>query len=452
MNLINRSKNILSSEKNNLKEIWIRIKKRDFSGNTGLAVKNSIYQFSTNIISKIGSLIFMIILARLLMPNLFGLYSLALSTIGLVAIISDLGISGTLIKFISKQLSLPKKKQNILGYYNYLSKLKFVLTIVSSLVLVLSAYWISNFYNKPIFYALLAGGLYIFIISFVDFFDSFYRAFNNFKKTLIKESIFQVLRLIIIPLIIVYSLTFSNEILFLNIILGLSFCLFISLLFLLTKKPVLTGNPLIKKQKIEINRFIFSLTIIAFSTVLFSYVDRVMLGYYVTGEFIGYYSVAFSLINSVLVFLGFSSALFPIFSRLKQKSLETGLKKSIKIIIPLSIVAVIIIILLAQFIIKIIYGSAYLNSINILKTISLLLISDSISGIFSAYFASKGNVKILSKFFLLSAILNVILNYIFITILIKQSPLAATIGVTIATIISRWVYMGILVGAWFRGK
>ena len=54
---------------------------RKFVGYTGLALKNSTYKFLNTAIAKGGSLIFTIIVARLLLPELFGLYSLALSTI-----------------------------------------------------------------------------------------------------------------------------------------------------------------------------------------------------------------------------------------------------------------------------------------------------------------------------------------------------------------------------------
>ena len=91
-----------------LQDVLIRIKKRNFSGNTGQAIKNSGWTTATILVSKIGSLIFTIITARLLMPELFGLYSLALSTISLFALFSDLGIGQSLIKFVVSSRSEKK--------------------------------------------------------------------------------------------------------------------------------------------------------------------------------------------------------------------------------------------------------------------------------------------------------------------------------------------------------
>jgi len=393
--MLEKEKKFIKEEEKDIKDIWRRIRKRDFSGNTGLAVKNSVYQFSTTLIMKIGGLIFVIILARLLMPELFGLYSLALSTIILFATFSDLGIGTALIRFISKELY--KKKPNIKGYYDYLIKIKFVLILLSSLVLISSAYWISNiYYNKTIFYALLAGGLYIFVTSIMGFFSGLYQAFHNFKKPLIKESIFQISRLIIVPLIVLLSLNFSEEILFLNIILALSFCYLIALLFLVIKKPVLKGKELNKKQKKQVNKFILPLSVTVLSVVFFSYIDMIMLGHFVDSEFIGYYSVAFSLVGSLVAFLSFSTVLLPIFSRLGGKRLERGFKKSIKIIIPISLVIIFFTVLLAPFIIKVIYGVEYSSSTLLLRMLALLVFSGPLTAIYATYFISKGNTKLIA--------------------------------------------------------
>src|SRR3989337_1582226 len=124
--------------------------KRDFSGNRGLAVKNSIYQTATGIVAKIGSLLFTIIIARMLLPDLFGLYSLALSTIVLFTSFCELGIGTALIKYVAQK---GKKSR---GYIQYLGRLKLYLTAITVLILSIFAYSISNYYyQKPIFYALI---------------------------------------------------------------------------------------------------------------------------------------------------------------------------------------------------------------------------------------------------------------------------------------------------------
>ncbi|MCX8194473.1 MAG: flippase, partial [Candidatus Pacearchaeota archaeon] len=52
---------------------------------TKQALKNSFYQFFLSVISRFGGLVFTIIVARLLFPDLFGLYNLALTIVLLLA-------------------------------------------------------------------------------------------------------------------------------------------------------------------------------------------------------------------------------------------------------------------------------------------------------------------------------------------------------------------------------
>ena len=447
--MLKKGREFIKEEKKDIKEIYRRFWKRDFSGNTGQAIKNSAYSFSTTLVQKIGAIIFTIIIARLLMPELFGLYSLALTTIGLFAIISDLGISSTLIRFFSKELA--KNKPNTWGYYDHLLKIKFLLTFFASLILILSSYWIASiYYDKPIFYALLAGGLYIFITSFLSFFESIYQSFNNFKKSLMRESIFQVLRLIIIPLIIIFSLKFSENILLLNILLGLSFCYLIALIFLFIKRPILSGKNLNKEQKKQVNKFILPLTAIALSGVFFVSIDKIMLGHFVSAEFIGYYAAAFSLIGAVMGFLSFSGALFPIFSRLGGEKLEKGLRKSVKMILLASFIIILITLIFSPLIIKIIYGTQYSLSTNLLRLLAILIISEPLAAIYSNYYVAIGKTGKMVKLLILAALLNIILNYVLIIALLPRGNLAAVFGAVIATLISRYLFLfGLIV---FRKK
>src|SRR3989344_7019812 len=95
---------LIKEEESDFKSFFNRIRERDFSGNMGLAIKNSTYQFSSNIVAKVGALIFTIILARIILPETFGLYNLVLSTIMFFYVFSDLGTNEALIYFSSKNL------------------------------------------------------------------------------------------------------------------------------------------------------------------------------------------------------------------------------------------------------------------------------------------------------------------------------------------------------------
>jgi len=262
-----------------IKDIWRRIKNRDFSGNTGLVVKNSLYQFSTGLVAKIGALIFTVVIARLLLPELFGLYSLALSTILLFVSISDLGINQSIIRFISKSSS-DKRKEKAAAYAYYLSKIKIIFTFLVAFALTILAKFISqNYYQKPIFYALIAGALYVILAGISSIFQSFFHAINNFKVPFFKEIFLQVSRLFLIPLFILISLAnFSYEVVSLIMILSLSALFLLTIVFLfffVRRLDFLNQTPkrLSKKEKKRVNKFTFEMLLLGVAGLIIGYID-----------------------------------------------------------------------------------------------------------------------------------------------------------------------------------
>ena len=153
---------------------------RKFNGYTKIAIKNSVYSSATTIIEKIGAMFFVIIMARILMPELFGFYSLALSTILLFISLSGLGVGETLVVFVSKALG-KNKQSTAKSYVLYLAKIKIVILSIILIIFGISSKLISQIYDKPIFLALLAGLLYILIVGIVGFVQLFFISINNFK-------------------------------------------------------------------------------------------------------------------------------------------------------------------------------------------------------------------------------------------------------------------------------
>ena len=450
----------LTSEEKDIKDIWRRIRKRDFSGNTGLVIKNSFYQLSTNIFAKGGSFIFTVILARLLLPEMFGLYSLALSTIIIFAAVSELGINQTVIRFISKELG--KKRKKLKAYLFYFGKIKIILVFFSAVLLLILANYISNnFYQKPIFLALLAGALYIIFIQIMGFLQSMLRASNYFKAVFKREIIFQISRIILVPLAVIFAIKYSlsNEINLMLIILFLAFSLFLTSLFLFFDVKKIYSKKiksekiklLSKKQKTITNKFLLATATLVLSGVFFGNIDRVMLGRFVQPEFIGYYTASFSLIGALTTLIGFAAiVVLPIFSRLKGKRLEQGFKKSIRITLLFSIGAFLATLILAYFVILIVYGREYILATNILRLLSLLLFAIPIIAIYQSYYLSQGKPQTVAKILVTATILNIFLNYILITSLLPYGHLAAVYGAGTATIISQGFFLGGLV--WRRRK
>ncbi len=436
----------IQEEKEDFRKVFKKVRKRDFSGIAGQAIRNSGYEFSTNIVMKVGSLLFTIIIARMLMPHLFGLYSLALGTIVLIASFSDLGIGSATITYISRKLSKGKKSE-AKKYFKTLLNWKIILSLTSALIMILLSYYLANsYYNKPIFFALLAGGIYIPVITLTNFLSLPFKASNNFKYPLIKETFLQILKLTLVPLgiLIILRNNLDTNTIILLIILIITFCyllsFFLMIYFMKRKLPFLKSisKKSSKKEKRDLFKFIVPLSAIVLSGAFFGYIDVFMLGHYVSSKFISYYSASFSLISAAAVMIGsFATGLFPIFSRIKGPSLSKLLKKSKNMAIIFSFFVALFTILAAYWIIRIAYGPSFLPATLFLQFFSILIVISPIIALYSNYYISQRKTSSLAMILIGSTILTIILNLIGINYGLQFGEYYAVLGACIATIISK---------------
>jgi O-antigen/teichoic acid export membrane protein len=446
--------NIIEEETKDLKNIFQRFKTKNFSGTTGEVIKNSTYNLGTTLAAKFGSLFFTIAIARIMGVELFGLYTLAISTILLFSITSDLGISTAMLTFSSKSLG-----ENKLGkaktYFKGLLRYKFYLITFSSLTLIIFGYFLATYYyvGKPIYYALLAGAIYIPMSGLLDYINASFQAGNNFRAGMIKEIIFQLSRLTLVPLSIFYLLKTSLKISLIvaMIVLVLSFCYFVGLLYLrlIAKKqiPFLRekATKLTDKEKKELKKFILPLTFMALSGTFFGFIDMLMLGHYVDTIYIGYYGAGFALIGSATALIGFvAGVMLPTFSRLKGKPLEKFFKKAIGFTLFVGLFSAMFTLLLAKYIL-LIYGKQFIPGTILLQILSIMLIITPISGIYGAYFISMKKTLIVAKLLILSTLVNIILNIWFITYGLQFGMIEAAVGACVATIFSRVFYLAGLI-------
>jgi len=433
-----------------IKGIFSRFKKRDFSGTEGQVIKNSSFQLAATIIAKLGSIIFTILVARMLMPELFGLYSLALSTIVFFSMFSDLGIGATLTTFLSKYIGA-KQLDKAKTYYSKLLKYKLILIFVPAFILlVLSSFIANTYYNKPIFFALLVGVIYIPLNGLISFFNSALISLNNFKACLIKEIIFQILKITSVPLVIYLFInsTISTSGFIAIIIATLSICYIVALIYMaaIARKNFsffkkVNASKFSSEEVLQLRKFILPLSVTALSGMFFGFIDTLMLGHYVDATYIGYYSAAFGLIGAAGTLLSFmGGALLPIFSRMKNASLERVFKRVRILSLLIGLAAAVFTFFVARYIL-LIYGDAYLPATLLLKVFSLLLIVIPVTGIYEAYLMSREKTSIMAWVLIISTLINIILNYTFINMGLKTSMFDALLGACIATIISKVIYL-----------
>lgn len=416
---------------------------------TQKVIKNTFYNFIATIIAQVGGLIFVILVARILFPEMFGIYSLALTIILTIATFTDLGLNATVIRYLSDSLKSKTQKANVeaRSRLSFLFKFKILLTAIVALLLFLLSDIISIYiFNKPpLSLPLKIGAVYLFILSLKDFFSSIFYAIQKINYSATAELVFQVLRIVLVVLFLQFYKNVSS------IFIGLTIALFITFIFLyfaLSKKY----NFLIKGEKIKLKPeekkrmfgFFGWLTVSSISLIFFMHIDTFMLGIFLPADFVGYYNAIIGLIGSVIALVLFSSALLPVFTQLEQGKLERGFRKVFHYTSMIAIPAAFGLAFIAVPAVQVIFGHSYVPQQYTLAIIitsallSFLAIESAYTSIFSTVFQAKEKPKIPAILIIISTIVNIILSYIFIRICIAIRPEYGLIAVALATVIARY--------------
>ena len=407
---------------------------------TKQAVEGSFWAGFATFLNRFASLFFSILFARLLLPENFGLYSLTMSIAFIFMTFADLGINETLIRFFS----LYKNKEKSTAYFQYIFKIKILLSFLVSLILFLGAYPLSFFiFKKPeLFYPLIVASIFILSSLFVYFFSSFFYAIKKTKYIGINEIFFQLVRIILI--IFVFILISSEYHVIAIIIASILTNLFVLLLLLSWLKKLAPGifkksNQVIDKKSLL--KFLGYATIAQTSGIFFSYIDTLMLGFFVSFSYLGYYRIAFSLVFGVIgLFTYLSVVLMPFFTRLENKRLKRAFNKSVRFILIFSIPSAFGILALGRYFIRLLYGYEYLQAQYPFYVLSFLLILWIPTTLLMTLFFSKGKIKEILKIKVFALVLNVLLNFVLIYSLMSISELWAVVGASIATLLS-WVFI-----------
>lgn len=410
-------------------------------------LKNSFWSFSASVVARIGGLIFTILIARMLQPELFGIYSLVLSVMLIFLTLTDIGINATLTRYLSYSLG-KNNKEKAKAYFNYIFKIKLSVTIILSILLLILAYPLSIYiFNKPeLFLPLIICSIYLFFLSFIGFYEGILYATQKVKYITIKEIIYQILRI---------SLALLGIYLILNKVVGTISGLIIATIFALAflcfsvykTQDFLYKTPakLEKSEKSKMLKFMFYLTFGSITAAFFSYIDIVMLGIFVESEFIGYYRAASSMAFAIAALISMANVLLPVFVQLEGKKLERVFNKVFRYLALISFPCTFGLILIAKPFINIIFGSNYIQAAIPLYILSFLIIETAMTGIVSWLFAAKEKPEITTKLLIISTIMNICLNYILIVSLIGYGQIYAVLGAAIATFISRYFNLILLI-------
>lgn len=347
-------------------------------------------------------------LARYLGPENYGIISYAVAFVGLFTFIAYLGIHNILLRDLVKN---PKKKDELLGTgFGLLlagSITAFILVLISALL-----FESSNFVRGLII--LYASTFLLSAFGIINvYFQSTVQAKKNVQAIIISALVASILKVILIltgqgiiwlmAIFVVESLTLLSLYIFNYLKSGYKFSTWRFDVQL--AKQILSGAWL--------------LALAAAAGYIFLRVDQVMIRYFLDETAVGLYSAAIKLVEIWYFIPGIiCSSLLPAIINARKVNQEKFFSRLRKLYFLLGGIAVVIAILLsifAPFIVRFLFGDAYLDSIGILRIYVWSGVGFFLNIGFYQYFLAENRLKIIFYFYLFLMVVNIALNFILIS-------------------------------------
>jgi len=354
---------------------------------------------------NIFSIIYAILVGRLLGPRGYGIVATGLAFFNIFVYLANFGIPPSIVRFVSRYIAL-KKLETVRLILRTSFKYLLISALVLSTVLIIFAGPIAtNVYRDPkLTVAFRIAGLMILPGIFLPGLLSAFQGFQRMKYHLFTESFYAIVR---VPLAFAFivagyyatgALAGTMAGLFLACALGL---------FLLFRLMPKGEQKAIKGHDISKEIISFSipnwLTSVA-GMVLLSY-GTIWLGYVVKMQEVGYYSSAL-LIASLLPGIAGATitALFPAISELwtvgDRENFASSVRLSIKFIFTLLIPLVAGTAIFSEFILRLVYGTEFIAGGQVLRILSVAALPICVNSLNVTILAGIGRPGICAKIYL----------------------------------------------------
>ncbi len=393
-------------------------------------LKNVIYNSSAVFIGNLSGLVISIYLARVLKPELFGIYSLTISLAFFLLSFTDLGINTTVVRYGAHAAGL-KDYELLRGYLRSVSRLKVFLALsVSVALFIASDYLSASVFSKPALATplkIIAG--YVFFFSLGGYLSGIFQSFNDFQGNFVRAVVYELTRIVTIFLLVYLGYSVVGAIFGFLIAAITSFTAVFLLLF--RRYGNLVRGKAKKVDWRRVVRFTGYLTIGSITWVVYAYVDSIMIGIFLPAEDVGFYRAAYNIVGAIAGLISIPGVLFPVFVQLEGEDLSKAFGRVFRYSAILAFPVVTGLILLSRQLIFFVYGADYLPAVDVLSILALLVLNSSL-GFWGTLFAAKEMPEYPVYVSFGGMIMNVALNYILI---LKMG----IVGAAVATIVSNAV-------------
>lgn len=306
--------------------------------------------------TAILGLTFTVLAARLLKPELFGVYSTLVAFVTIIATIGDLGLTSAIMSLV------PKKGAKSAQYLSTISWMILSVSILISIVSIICAY----FTNINVFYVGILASIYIV--------QSLFLAVFNAKRKFIFNSLTQIIDSFLKLSLTLYFIYYWGGSIHLLLIANIISSVISVVLANFFDASVLSTKPLFKHvgEILDFSKWV------AFSRIFtlgISRIDIILLNFLASSYYAGIYSATarFGLLFTLLS-VAIGNVANQRMSTIKSKSHLLILTKKLLVIFSLISMMMVLVAIFSKPLIFLIYGSEYLDSAPVLVALTLAMI------------------------------------------------------------------------------
>jgi O-antigen/teichoic acid export membrane protein len=384
-----------------------------------------------------------IILVRYTTQIEYGIYSLAFTIFSIFVVIATLGLSEGSTRYIACFRG-KGEDENVRGVVS--SSIK--IALAASIPLAAISFFVSDFISLNIFHTPeLSTPLKIFSITIpfsvlLSVFIAIFRGFDRVDaKVYFQDVLRPVLFLLFLIAVVLFNISFIGV--FYAHILSIAATCVVLVMYTLKRYSLVAGtndvgNPMTGKL------LSFSIPLLAVSMLMMvmSWTDTLMLGYFKTPDVVGVYNVALPLANLLpVILLSMNFIYVPIVSKLYSKNLIEEMKRNFvvltKWIFLLTLPLFFVLFLFPDAVLNLLFGSRYIGASLALQILATASFCNAALGFPYSTLIVIGKSKFLMYVFLISAIINIILNIVLIPPMgIVGAAIASGLSVVVAKILN----------------
>ena len=350
-------------------------------------------------------------LVRILGPEKYGLVSFAQAFIGYFIILTDYGFNLSATREISVNR---ENKQKILEIFSSVMSAKFILCILSFIILLLFIFFIPKFKNNWLVYVFTFGMVLGNVLFPVWFFQGIEKMKYITIINVIAKSIFTICIFIFIKKV--------SDFIYVPLVNSIGYLIAggVSLIIVFKNFGIRFIFPSLKNIKYQLREgwHIFISTI---STSLYTTSNVFILGLFANSNIVGYYAAAEKIIRSVQgLLIPISQTVYPHIAKLADVSKEKALDfiwKLMKVVKIGSFIISLLIFIFSKQIVNFLLGHQYQKSIIVLKILSFLPFMIGLSNVLGIQTMLTFKMeKIFSRILIAAGILNIFLALILVPV------------------------------------